>query len=79
MKIDEIKELMKAMEESGLCALDYSEGGVNLSLRRGSLAEVQAPAAAPAVHAAAVQSTAAPAAALGTSSIAYKPTIITGP
>ncbi len=63
MKIDEIKELMKAMEESGLCALDYSEGGVNLSLRRGSLAEVQAPAAAPAVNAAAVQSTAAPAAA----------------
>ena len=60
MKIDEIKELMKAMEESGLCALDYSEGGVNLSLRRGSLAEAQSPMAAPAVNAS-VQSMAAPA------------------
>lgn len=61
MKIDEIKELMKAMEESGLCALDYSEGGVNLSLRRGSLAEAQSPMAAPAVNVSAVQSMAAPA------------------
>lgn len=60
MKIDEIKELMKAMEESGLCTLDYSEGGVNLSLRRGSLAEAQSPMAAPAVNAA-VQSMEVPA------------------
>lgn len=38
MKLEEIKELMKAMEESGLSSLDYNEGEVHLSLRRGSAA-----------------------------------------
>ena len=35
MKLEEIKELMKAMEENGLQRLEYDEGGVHLSLSRG--------------------------------------------
>lgn len=39
MKIDEIKELMKAMEDHELSAFDYKEGDVQLSLRRGAVNE----------------------------------------
>ena len=35
MKIEEIKELIRAMDESSLGALEYTEGGVSLSIRRG--------------------------------------------
>ncbi len=40
MKVEEIKELMKAMEESGLTSFDYNEGNMSLSLRRGEVFEV---------------------------------------
>lgn len=35
MKLEEIKELMKAMEEHDLRSLEYDEGGVHLALSRG--------------------------------------------
>ena len=35
MKLEEIKELMRAMEENGLQRLEYDEGGVHLTLSRG--------------------------------------------
>ena len=52
MKLEEIKELMKAMEENDIASFEYNEGEVHLSLRRGPQeVVVQAPAApqAPAV------------------------------
>lgn len=42
MKIDEIMELMKAMEQNDLTAFDYKEGNMQLSLRRGAAAEPMA-------------------------------------
>ena len=42
MKIDEIMELMKAMEQNDLTAFDYKEGNMQLSLRRGGAAEPMA-------------------------------------
>ena len=42
MKIDEIMELMKAMEQNDLTAFDYKEGNMQLSLRRGGAAESMA-------------------------------------
>lgn len=35
MKLEEIKELMKAMEENDIASFEFNEGGVHLSLRRG--------------------------------------------
>ena len=59
MKLEEIKELMKAMEENDIASFEYNEGEVHLSLRRGSQEVVvqapaapQAPAALPAAPAA---------------------------
>lgn len=64
MKLEEIKELMKAMEANDISSFEYNEGEVHLSLRRGPQ-EVQvlsapAPQAAASVAPAAAQ--AAPAA-----------------
>ncbi len=36
MNIDEIKELINAVSDSELSALDYHEGNVNISLRKGN-------------------------------------------
>lgn len=59
MKLEEIKELMKAMEENDIASFEYNEGEVHLSLRRGpqevvvqAPAAPQAPAALPAAPAA---------------------------
>lgn len=38
MKLEEIKELMRAMEENGLTSFAYNEGDVRLELRRGETA-----------------------------------------
>lgn len=35
MRLEEIKELMKAMDENGLSSFEYQEGNIHLSLRRG--------------------------------------------
>ena len=40
MKIEEIKELIRAMDESSLGALEYTEDGVSLSIRRGGAEQV---------------------------------------
>ena len=40
MKIEEIKELIRAMDESSLGTLEYTEGGVSLSIRRGGAEQV---------------------------------------
>ena len=42
MKINEIMELMKAMEQNDLTAFDYKEGNMQLSLMRGGAAEPMA-------------------------------------
>lgn len=41
MKLDEIKELMKAMEENNLSSFIYNEGSVRLELRRGAAGNMQ--------------------------------------
>ena len=64
MKLEEIKELMKAMEANDISSFEYNEGEVHLSLRRGPQ-EVQvlsAPAPQAAASAAPVAAQAAPAA-----------------
>ncbi len=35
MRLEEIKELMKAMDENGLSSFEYQEGNIHLSLKRG--------------------------------------------
>ncbi|MDO4439261.1 MAG: acetyl-CoA carboxylase biotin carboxyl carrier protein [Eubacteriales bacterium] len=35
MRLEEIKEIMKAMEENGLSSFEYQEGNIHISLRRG--------------------------------------------
>jgi acetyl-CoA carboxylase biotin carboxyl carrier protein len=37
MNIDEIKELIKAVSDSELSALDYHDGNANISLRKGNI------------------------------------------
>ena len=64
MKLEEIKELMKAMEANDISSFEYNEGEVHLSLRRGPQ-EVQvlsAPAPQAAASAAPAAAQAAPAA-----------------
>ena len=64
MKLEEIKELMKAMEANDISSVEYNEGEVHLSLRRGPQ-EVQvlsAPAPQAAASAAPAAAQAAPAA-----------------
>ena len=39
MKLEEIKELMKAMEENNISSFEYNEGELHLSFRRGMEAE----------------------------------------
>lgn len=63
MKLEEIKELMKAMEANDISSFEYNEGEVHLSLRRGPQ-EVQvlsAPAPQAAAPAAPAAAQAAPA------------------
>lgn len=42
MKIDEIRELIKALDESSLDSLEYSEEGMSLRLRRSAAPELEA-------------------------------------
>lgn len=42
MKLEEIKELMKAMEENNISSFEYNEGDLHLSFRRGAEAELPA-------------------------------------
>ena len=41
MKIDEIRELIRALDESSLDSLEYSEEGMSLRLRRSAASELE--------------------------------------
>ncbi|MDO4265266.1 MAG: acetyl-CoA carboxylase biotin carboxyl carrier protein [Eubacteriales bacterium] len=44
MKLEEIKELMKAMEENDISSFEYNEGDLHLSFRRGAVQDAPAEA-----------------------------------